>query len=144
MINRVLKFVYIFTCLCLCFSCKNTDNKSLQIKFSKDSSSILISNIEAAALLQLKNNIKTDTSYQKLVSVLETPTDDDSVGMEREWPGKLGMIHDNVVFTPDSPFLKGKTYLVETQLNMSFGEIEQVLKGKMRTTMNFQQQLLKR
>lgn len=144
MINRVLKFVYIFTCLCLCFSCKNTDNKSLQIKFSKDSSSILISNIEAAALLQLKNNIKTDTSYQKLVSVLETPADDDSVSMEREWPGKLGMIDDNVVFVPDTPFLKGKTYLVETKLNMSFGNIEQMIKGNVRVKMNFRQQILKR
>lgn len=82
--------------------------------------------------------------YQKLVSVLETPADDDSTSMEREWPGKLTMKEDNVVFKPDSPFLKGKTYLVETKLNMSFGDIEQVIKGNMRTTMNFQQQLLKR
>ena len=82
--------------------------------------------------------------YQKLVSVLETPADDDSVSMEREWPGKLSMKEDNVVFMPDTPFLKGKTYLIETQLNMSFGDIEQMIKSKSRTTMRFQQQLLKR
>lgn len=82
--------------------------------------------------------------YQKLVSVLETPADDDSTSMEREWPGKLSMQGDKVVFKPDSPFLKGKTYLIETKLNMSFGEIEQVMKGKMNTTMSYQQQLLKR
>lgn len=82
--------------------------------------------------------------YQKLVSVLITPADDDSVTMEREWPGKLLMKEDKVVFTPDSPFLKGKTYLVETQLNMSFGDIEQVIKGQMKAGMKFHQQVLKR
>ncbi len=144
MFNNTLKLTPIIICVCLWFSCKNTANKSLVIKFSTDSSTVLISNIESAALLQLKNNIKTDTMYQKLVSVLATPADDDSTSMEREWPGKLTMKEDIVVFKPDSPFLKGKTYLVETQLNMSFGDIDQVIKGKMRTTMNFQQQLLKR
>jgi hypothetical protein len=143
MFTNTLKLASIICC-CLLFSCKYTDNKALQIKFSADSSSILISNIESAALLQLKNNIKTDTMYQKLVSVLITPADDDSVTMEREWPGKLLMKDDKVVFTPDSPFLRGKTYLVETQLNMSFGDIEQVIKGQMNTGMKFQQQVLKR
>ncbi len=140
----MLKFFLAIICITLCWSCSTADNNSLEIKFSADSSSILISKIEAAALLQLKNNIKTDTSYQKLVSVLETPADDDSVTMEREWPGKLTMKEDNVVFTPDSPFLKGKTYLVETQLNMSFGDIEKMIKSQSRTTMTFQQHVLKR
>lgn len=128
----------------VCLSCNTSDNKSLQIRFAKDSASILISNIDEASLLKLKNNIKTDSSYQKLVSVLETPADDDSTSMEREWPGKLTMKEDEVVFKPDSPFLKGKTYLVETQLNMSFGDIEQMVKGNVRARMNFQQQILKR
>lgn len=131
-------------CVCVFISCNTSDNKSLAIKFSADSSTIVVSNIEAAGLLKLKNNIKTDSSYQKLVSVLQTPADDDSTSMEREWPGKLSMREDNVVFTPDSPFLKGKTYLVETQLNMSFGDIEQMIKGNVRARMNFQEQLLKR
>ena len=125
-------------------ACNNKDKSSLLINFSADSSSIVISNIGEAALLQLKNNINTDTTYQKLVSVLETPADDDSLSMEREWPGKLVMENNEVIFKPDSVFLKGKTYLVETKLNMSFGDLDKVLKGKMSTTMSFQQQLLKR
>ena len=140
----MLKLFPVVICIFLCLSCNNTDNKSLAIKFSADSSAIVISNIEAAALLHLKNNIKIDTAYQKLVSVVETPSDDDSISMERDWPGKLMMKEDNAVFTPDSPFLKGKTYLVETQLNMSFGDLEQMVKGNVRARMNFQQQVLKR
>lgn len=140
----MLKFVFVVICIIFFTACNSSSNRVVNIKFSADSSTIIVSNIEAAALLQLKNNIKTDTMYQKLVSVLATPADDDSLSMEREWLGKLTMKSDEVVFTPDSPFLKGKTYLVQTQLNMSFADIEQVLKGQMRTTMNFQQQTLKR
>lgn len=140
----MLKLFLSIICICLWFSCNITENKSLEIKFSKDSSTILISKIEPAALLQLKNNLKSDTMYQKLVSVLETPADTDSVSMEREWPGKISMRGEKVVFKPNRPFLKGKNYLVETPLNMSFGNIQQVMKNKMRTAMNFQQQVLKR
>ena len=138
------KLPVFFVLASLLFACANKDTTPLLIRFSADSSSILFSNIEPAAVLQLKNNIKTDTMYQKIVSVLETPTDDDSTSMEREWPGKLSMQGEALVFTPDSPFIKGKTYLVETQLNMSFGDVEQVVQGKMSKNMNFQQQLLKR
>ena len=140
----MLKLFLAIICIFLCLSCNTTDNKALAIKFSADSSAIIVSNIEAAAVLHLKNSIKTDTSYQKLVSVLETPADDDSTSMERNWPGKLVMKEDNVVFKPDSPFLEGKTYLVATQLNMSFGDIEQMIKGNVRARMNFHQQVLKR
>ena len=140
----MLKLFLVIICIFLCWSCNTTDNKPLVIKFSADSSAILVSNIDAAALLHLKNNIKTDSSYQKLVSVLETPAEDDSTSMERDWPGKLVMKEDDVIFQPDSPFLEGKTYLVQTQLNMSFGDIEQMIKGNVRAKMNFQQQVLKR
>lgn len=142
----MFKYNYFFFLLVIAvfLACTRKDNTKLSIQFSKDSSAIEISNIDLAALLQLKNNLATDTLYQKLVSVLETPADDDSTGIEREWSGKLSMNDDKVVFKPDSSFVKGKTYLVETQLNMSFGDIEQMIKGKMKTTMRFQQQLLKR
>ena len=129
---------------CVIIACKTPANKPLSIKFSADSTSIIVSNIGEAAVFQLKNNINKDTTYQNLVTVLETPAEDDSASVEREWPGKLNMKGNEVIFTPYRPFLKGKTYLVETKLNMSFGDIEHVLKGKMSTSMNFQQQLLKR
>ena len=135
----------LFFALCaFFFSCNNHHNKALTIVFSADSSKIVISNIELAALLQVKNNIKTDTLYQKLVSVLVTPAENDSTSMEREYAGILTMNGDALEFTPDSAFVRGKSYLVETILNASFGDVEKLVKGKARTNMNFKQQLLKR
>lgn len=144
MFSNTLKLVCAIVCACLHFSCQNSENKSVEIKFSKDSSTILISNIESAALLQLKNSLKTDTMYQKLVTVLETPADDDSTSMEREWPGKLSMVADNVVFAPDSPFLKGKTYLVETLLGMKFAAPSDVMRSEVGHLSKKQQKVLYR
>lgn len=126
------------------FACNTTNNKSLLIKFSPDSTSILISNIDPVGLLQLKNNINTDTMYQKLVTVLITPSDDDSLTIEKEWPGGLSMKGNELEFKPDSPFVKGKSYLVSTMLNASFGSVEEIIKGQMGTSLNAQEQVLKR
>lgn len=126
------------------FACNPTNNKPLLIKFSSDSSSILISNIATTGLLQLKNNINTDTTYQKLVTVLITPAEDDSVTMEKEWPGQLRMKGDELEFVPDSSFVKGKHYLVTTIINVSFADAEKVIKGGMGTSLHAQEQVLKR
>ncbi len=144
MFSNIIKLTPIVICTCLFFSCKNTENKALQINFSKDSSTILISNIESAALLQLKNNLKTDTMYQKLVDVLETPAEDDSVSMERAYPGKLSMVEDIVVFTPDSPFLRGKSYLVETLIGMKFASLGDVIRSDVGHLSKKQQETLTR
>ena len=140
----MLKLFSSIFCVFLCVSCNHKDNKLLSIKFSADRSTILISNIESAALLQLKNNINKDTMYQKLVSVLETLADNDSVSMEREWPGKLSMIADTVVFIPDLPFLKGKNYLIETLLGMKFAAVGDVIHSDVGHLSKKQQKVLSR
>jgi hypothetical protein len=128
----------------LLLSCNETSNEALLIDFSSDSSSIVISNINSDGLLQLKNNLKTDTMYQKLVSVLQTPAEDDSISMEIEWPGKLTMQGDNLVFSPDSSFKKGKQYLVETMINTKFATGEEILKSEVGHNVKPVQKMLKK
>lgn len=144
MFSYKLSLFYAFICISMLFACNSTNNKPLLIKFSSDSSSILISNISTAGLLQLKNNINTDTTYQNLVTVLITPSEDDSVTMEKQWPGKLKMRGDELEFAPDSPFVKGKSYLVSTIINVSFANAEKVIKGGMGASLNAQEQQLQR
>ncbi|MES2417818.1 MAG: hypothetical protein V4541_06495 [Bacteroidota bacterium] len=142
MLKYRLNLFYAFVFTALLFACSTTNNKPLLIRFSADSSTILISGIEPAGLLQLKNNINTDTTYQSLVTVLETPAENDSIGIEREWPGKLSMEGDKLIFKPDSPFIKGKDYLVETVINVSFANAEKVIKGNMKRSLKAQQEIL--
>lgn len=128
----------------LFFGCNGAKHQPLSIRFSADSTAIVISDIEEAGLFQLKNNLEKDTAYQQLVSVLQTPADDDSTSMEIEWPGKLSIKGDSLWFRPQQPFVKGKNYLVETILNTQFASGSDIVKSKVGHAVKPQQQILVR
>jgi len=139
---KYLKLFLFSTCF-LSQAC-NTTEERLSIDFSADSSAIIIANIEPSGILQLKNHLETDSAYQKLVTVLQTPADNDSTGMEIDWPGKLVLNKDQLMFTPDTPFVKGKTYLVETIVNSRFASAKEILKAEVGHAVKSQQKVLKR
>lgn len=143
MFNKV-KFLIASSFLGLLIACSSTNSKPLSIEFSSDSSKIIIKNINEAGLFKLKSNIKTDSSYQKIVSVLQTPAEDDSTSMEIEYPGNLDMIGDSLVFTPKMPFVKGKLYLVESIMNTQFAKGEEIIKSDVGHMVKAQQKFLKR
>jgi hypothetical protein len=138
-----IKLFLIIPCL-LVFACKLSNHVPLQIDFSADSTKIVLSNIDPSSLHQLANNLTTDTAYQKLVAVLQTPTDDDSTSMEIEWPGKLSLVGHQLIFTPDRAFVKGKSYLVETIINAQFASKKEVLKSEVGHVVKPQQKILTR
>lgn len=131
-------------CLALLLLGCSSGPKPLAIRFSADSTAIVISGIEEAGLLKLKTNLATDTAYQQLVSVLQTPAENDSTGMETEWPGKLSIKGDSLWFAPTDPFVKGKNYLVETMLNTRFASGGDIVRSKVGHTVKPQQQILVR
>ena len=141
---KYIKFPTIAICFCVLFSCNTANNKPLVIGFSSDSLQIVVKDINEAGLFQIRSHIDTDSAYQKLVTVLQTPADDDSTSMEIEWKGKLSLKGDELLFTPNSPFVKGKTYLVETILNSQFASGEDIIKDNVGTQIKPQQQTLKR
>lgn len=142
MFNKFI-FLIAFSLTWLLVACKGTNSKPLSIEFTSDSSKIKITSINEASLFQLKSNLKTDTIYQKIVSVLQTPIDNnDSTSMEVEWPGRLSMIDDSLFFTPETPFVKGKVYLVETMLNVKFATSEEIVKSNVGHTLKAQQKVL--
>ena len=140
--NRFFYFLVFLTCFLI--ACKHSDNKPVAIKFSPDSSKILISGIHPAGFYQLKSKLNTDVDYQQLVTVLETPAEDDSTGYERAWSGRLSLMDDVLVFSPDTAFRRGKSYLIETWLNTSFADLEKVWSGRVNKGLRAQQVLLKR
>ncbi|TCC93542.1 hypothetical protein EZ428_01870 [Pedobacter frigiditerrae] len=140
---KYIKFLAVVICAAL-IACNATNSKPLSIRFSSDSNSIIIANINEAGLYQLKANINTDSNYQKLVSVLRTPAEDDSTSMEIEWPGKLSVAGDSLIFTPNFPFERKKVYLVETILNAHFASGKEIIKSKVGFKVKAQQQILQR
>ena len=141
---KFIKLLIVGVSIYLMVSCNETSQKPLIITFSADSSQIIVKDINEGGLYQLKNKLKTDSAYQKLVTVLQTPADNDSTSMEMEWEGELSLKGNELIYTPKNSFIKGKTYLVETILNAKFASGEDMIKDRVGIQIRPLQQILKR
>lgn len=142
MFKRFFKYQAVIAAI-FALSCSNTNNRPI-IKFSEDSSSIIIKNIDEASLLQVKNAYQASADTLNLVSVLIKPGDLDSIQDELEVPGKVKILGDSLVFNPDQPFLKGKEYLVESYIGIKFATVGDLIMGKGKQNLKAQRQTLKR
>ena len=143
MFKCFFKYQAIIAVTVFALSCSNTNNRPI-IKFSGDSSSIIIKNIDEASLLQVKNAYQANADTLNLVSVLLKPGELDSIQDELEVPGKVKILGDSLVFNPDQPFLKGEEYLVESYIGIKFATVGDLIMGKGKQNLKAQQQTLKR
>ena len=131
-------------CICMLGACSTTNNKPLLIGFSADSSSIVVSHIDRPGLLQLNTVDAQDSALSSLITVLQTPSETDTLFREAPMEGQLILTDTNIVFKPSQPFVKGRDYLVITYLNARFGTAEQIFKSKLNTSVKPQQVVLTR
>jgi hypothetical protein len=144
MIKRLKVFCYLLVGLAGFNACSSANNKPLSIGFSADSTMILVSNIDPAGLHRIQPMGDPDSLEQALVTVLDTPSDEDSTSQEAQVPGKIRIIDNVLEFKPEQPFKKGRQYLVISYLNVRFGDLQSALKGTMRNGVKPNQKLLKR
>jgi hypothetical protein len=111
--------------------CSSSNSKPLSIEFSKDSTKIIVSNIDKPGLLKLKELKPQDSIFSDLVAVLQTPSEKDSTIREELISGNYAVSDSGIVFSPTQPFVKGREYLVITHINAKFGDAEQVAKGQL-------------
>ena len=126
------------------YSCSSANNKPVLIGFSPDSTAIVFSGIDHAGLLKVRDVIHADTAYQEIISVVQTPGEDDSTGMELPFPGKVNVTDSTLVFKPLTPFIPGKSYLVVSYTNVKFGNTAMVLSQKLNSGMKPDQVMLTR
>lgn len=144
MLKCFVKLTGVMCSMGLLFACSNANNKPLSIDFSSDSTKIVISHIDRTGLLELKNSSKGDSTLNEMLSVLQTPSERDSAIREEPIAGKVMLTDSNIVFVPAEPFIKGRDYLVITHLNIRFGGVEEVVKGKVSYSIKPQQKFLTR
>jgi len=124
--------------------CSSGGQAPLSIDFSADSASVVFKHVNPAGLLQLKNAGLPDSVWNDLISVLQTPSENDTAIVESPLPGKVLLKDSVIVFQPDSSFVKGRTYLVITHLNAEFGGLGKAAKSELSYTMKPLQKLLVR
>ncbi|MBG6235095.1 hypothetical protein IWX76_001663 [Pedobacter sp. CAN_A7] len=120
---------------CLFASCSISNNKPVIIEFTADSAAICLKGINPVGLLELQHQVAQDSTAGDWVRVSADG---------KEVPGKLRMQNKEIWFIPNAAFERGKTYLVSTPLNATFGDADQVLKGKVRYHLQPQEVLLER
>jgi hypothetical protein len=125
-VKGLLALVFIASCT----ACNSTKNKPLVIDFSSDSTQIIIRDIDPVGMLKIRNGDLNDSLLQQAVTVMESPSEEDSTGMERVMPGKVIRGTDHLTFVPAEPFRKGKLYLVQTYINSAFSDLQTLIKGK--------------
>ncbi|MNQ94679.1 hypothetical protein D3C85_1102020 [compost metagenome] len=94
--------------------------------------------------MQVKNAHKDSSNAFNLVTVLLKPGELDSVQDELEVPGKINIAGDSLVFNPDSSFVKGKTYVVESYIGVKFATVGNLISGNAKQNLQAQRQTLRR
>ncbi|WP_316746583.1 hypothetical protein [Pedobacter gandavensis] len=144
MFKNIVRLVMLAVVPFFLAGCSDTNNKPLSIEFSADSSSIVFREVDPRGLVALKSMENRDSVLQDLVSVLQTPSEKDSLIREEALAGSIELGDSSLVFSPIQPFVKGRAYLVMTHLNVHFAKPEEIIKGKLSYTIKPQQKVLYR
>lgn len=124
-------------------ACSNTNNQPT-IKFSKDSASIIINNIEDANILQVKKLYQAHPDSVNFMSVFIFRTERDSLQHEEKVKGTYAFKDNEVIFKPNKPFDIGKSYLVESYINVEFASVKKMFNNAIKSNLEPQQQILTR
>ncbi|WP_442589780.1 hypothetical protein ACSBL2_00830 [Pedobacter sp. AW31-3R] len=130
MFKRIIGLPFFSAALWCLFSCSSANNKPVLIRFSADRTAIVLAGVDPAGLLTIKNTPGIDTAFSSVLTVLDTPAEDDSLGMEVAVPGRLLLKDSVIIFQPKEPFVPGKNYLVVSYLNSGSGAFLKLLRGK--------------
>ena len=128
--------------ICLC-GCSNVNNPPI-IKFSTDSTAILIKDIDKVSLLQLKNLLKVDSGIDDFLKIMILVSPKNSLTDNQVLTGTVKVLGDSLTFVPIKHFMPGQSYLVESYIGAQFGSVGQMLKGKGQTTVHPQRKILRR
>jgi hypothetical protein len=123
-----LGILFLFSCL---NACSHANNKPLSIEFTADHAAIEIKNINPAGLIQLKEAEVKDSTIQKLIFVLQTPSEKDSLIQELPIPGTIKLTDSSILFAPQHPFVKNRDYIVSTFINSDFADAGKMVTGNL-------------
>jgi len=143
MVKNLNQQLLIFLVAAFFISCSGRNNKAV-IKFSADSSSIIINNLGEASLVQVKNAYSGNLDSANLISVIALPGELDSLQDEIAVKGNYALRGDSIIFKPNQPFIKNKTYLIESFIGAEFATVNKLILGTIKQNLQPQKEILKR
>ncbi|MFD0795559.1 hypothetical protein ACFQZX_18195 [Mucilaginibacter litoreus] len=103
----------IFILLLFSFGCSSSQHNSsdIKIKLSDNHRSLQFNGLDKLIINEISRD-SDNAVWQSLVAVYAMPADTDLKNYQPVQPGKYAVQDSTVIFTPDTPFVKGKTYFV--------------------------------
>lgn len=95
-------------CLLLLAACKLHPDKTIHVQPASDGT-LICSGIEYQAIAQVAED-STAMVWENVISVSKMPADTDLKSDQPIQPGKYVIKGRDIVFTPDTPFVKGQKY----------------------------------
>jgi hypothetical protein len=120
----------IWLLLLFCLGCKSKPKPPVvHISLIDSNRSIKLTGLDYPIISEI-NRDSSQASWQSLLPVFRMPTDTDMKDYQPVQPGSYELKDSAVVFTPDTPFIKGQTYFVRYYQFGAGTEMWDYIKGK--------------
>lgn len=135
----------VFVCAFLFFfsACSNKNDQPT-IKFSIDSTAVVLKNIDKVSLLKLRNLVNEDSSIDNFFRITEIAPATNVLITDKIVPGTVKMLGDSLLFVPVDGFKSGSNYLIESYVGVEFANIGQLLRNQGQINVQPQQKILVR
>ncbi|WP_295675398.1 hypothetical protein [uncultured Mucilaginibacter sp.] len=97
--------------LLLCFGCGHPKAPAISISLVNNSKSIQFKGLDRAIMGEVTRNA-SPAVWENLIPVYQMPADTDLKDYQPIQPGNYLVKDSVIVFTPDTPFVKGHTYFM--------------------------------
>ncbi len=98
--------------LFICFGCTRQPEKpAVHINLVNNNRSVKFTGLDYAIISEINRDL-TPGTWQNLIPVYQMPADTELKEYQPVQPGVYQIIDSAVVFTPDTPFVNGKTYFM--------------------------------
>lgn len=111
---KMRKFVWLL--LLSYFSCVHPKTPAVHIRFVNNNLSIEFVALDSSVKAEIN---RESASWQNIFPVYRMPADTDMKDFQQQQPGAYRLAGDAIIFTPDTPFIKGQTYFLRC---FRFGE----------------------
>jgi hypothetical protein len=122
-----------FLLFLLCFSCtpKKQGPPPLQVSLINNGKSAQFKGLQYAVMQEIARD-SSNAVWQSLIPVYRMPADTDMKSYQPVQPGSYRVKDSVVVFTPDTPFIKGQTYFVRNYRPGEGAALTDYVKGRAR------------
>jgi hypothetical protein len=101
-------------------SCQPSPSKAVadavRLQLNADSTQIVLKGLDHNILQSIREDLLGQDEFESIFSVYRQSANEQLTGLEKPFPGKYQTTSTEIIYIPDSAFLKGQTYRAEFRM----------------------------